>query len=176
MPWTRISSLFNLLRTLWLFTLSDIKTFVIPETAFGIFGALSGPAVITNPNPRLESIVARIAHTVNWTLLNTLLFTLGNQRLPDSIIEDSLNEPSRPLPAGRITSTQTRQLLMISILVVMIITIYLGGKEETLILIALTWVYNDLGGADENYLVRNMITGLAHPAYSAGATRVACGK
>ena len=64
---------------------------------------------------------------------------------------------------------------MVSIPTVVLITIYLGGKEETLILIALTWIYNDLGGADENYLIRNMINGFAHPAYSSGATRVACG-
>ena len=64
---------------------------------------------------------------------------------------------------------------MVSIPTVVVATFYLGGTEETLILIALTWIYNDLGGADENYLVRNMINGFAHPAYSAGATRVACG-
>lgn len=121
------------------------------------------------------STLARVVHTVTWTWLNTLLFTLANQRLPDSIVEDSLNKPSRPLPSGRITGTQTRRLLMISIPAVVVLTIYLGGTEETLILIALTWIYNDLGGADENYLVRNLINGFAHPAYSAGATRVACG-
>lgn len=64
---------------------------------------------------------------------------------------------------------------MVSIPTVVVATIYLGSTEETLVLIALTWIYNDLGGADENYLVRNMINGFAHPAYSAGATKVACG-
>ena len=175
MMWTWSSRISYFLRTLWLFTLSDIKTFVIPETAFGILSALSGPAVTTVPNPRLGPILARVAHTVTWTWLNTLLFTLANQRLPASIVEDKLNKPSRPLPAGRITSTQTRRLLMVSIPAVVLVTIFLGGQEETLILIALTWIYNDLGGADENYLVRNLINGFAHPAYSAGATKVACG-
>lgn len=161
-------------RTLWLFTASDIQTFVLPETTFGIAGALSGSAITTNSHPRFLSIISRVAHTVAWTWLNTLLFTLANQRLPQSVTEDRLNKPLRPIPAGHITGTQTRRLLMVSIPAVVLASIPLGATEETLVLIALTWIYNDLGGADENFLVRNLINGFAHPAYSAGATRVAC--
>lgn len=39
----------------------------------------------------------------------------------------------------------------------------------------LTWMYNDLGGADESYIVRNFINALGFVCYSSGATRVACG-
>ncbi len=47
--------------------------------------------------------------------------------------------------------------------------------EETLILLALTWMYNDLDGANENYIIRNLINGFAHAAYSSGSARVASG-
>ena len=40
-------------RTLWLFTASDHKTFVLPQAAFGILGALSGPLLTTDTNPKL---------------------------------------------------------------------------------------------------------------------------
>ena len=39
----------------------------------------------------------------------------------------------------------------------------------------LEYMYNDLGGADENFVVRNLINAAGFICYSAGATRVACG-
>ena len=161
------------LHTLWLFTLSDIKTFVIPETAFGLLSALSGPASTTNPRPDLFSILGRSGHVLLWTWLQTLIFTLANQRFPESVSEDSLNKPWRPLPAGRITVVQTRQLLLALIPIVLLINLYLGAIEESIILLGLNWMYNDLNGAEESYIIRNFINGFAFAAYSSGATRVA---
>ena len=39
----------------------------------------------------------------------------------------------------------------------------------------LVYMYNDLGGADESFVVRNLINAAGFVCYSAGATRVACG-
>lgn len=39
----------------------------------------------------------------------------------------------------------------------------------------LTWIYNDLGAADENFLVRHVNNALGFITFSAGATQVACG-
>ena len=36
-------------------------------------------------------------------------------------------------------------------------------------------MYNDLDGANENYIIRNLINGFAHAAYSSGSARVASG-
>ena len=36
-------------------------------------------------------------------------------------------------------------------------------------------MYNDLDGANENFIIRNLINGFAHAAYSSGAARVASG-
>lgn len=52
---------------------------------------------------------------------------------------------------------------------------YLGGLEETVAMMVLTWMYNDLGGADESYVVRNLINAFGFVCYSSGATLVACG-
>ena len=164
------------LETLWLFTLADIKTFIIPETAFGLFGMLSGSALTINPSPHLLSVLGRGGHVLLWIWLNTLIFVLANQGLPASVNEDSLNKPWRPLPAGRITVVQTRRLLLATIPTVLLITLYLGAMEETVILIGLTWMYNDLGGADESFLVRNLLNGAAFAAYGSGAIRVASGR
>ena len=47
--------------------------------------------------------------------------------------------------------------------------------EETVAMFVLTWMYNDLGGADESYIVRNFINALGFVCYSSGALRVASG-
>jgi len=163
------------LRTLWLFTVSDHKTFVYPQTLFGIFSALSGPILTTNDQPVLLTILSRIPSVLLWTWLNTLVFVLANQRLPDAVTEDALNKPWRPIPAGRMNMAHTRRLLLVAAPLSYGAIYYLGGKDETLLLFCLTWMYNDLGGSDEHYAIRNGIIAVAYALYSAGAMRVACG-
>ncbi|MCJ1243255.1 hypothetical protein MMC30_000452 [Trapelia coarctata] len=170
-----LSSTLYSLQTLYLFTLSDHSTFVTPQTAFGIFGALSGPVLTTNPSPDLFTIAGRLPQTLLWTWLNTLVFVLGNQRLPESAKEDSLNKPWRPLPAGRITTRQATHLLMASIPLTFVATYFLGGLEETVALFVFDWMYNDLGGSDESYIIRNLLIAAGYVCYSAGAMRVASG-
>ena len=139
-------SLGYFLYTLWLFTVSDHKTFVVPEALFGILGALSGPLLTDNPDPNICQIVFQVPKVFLWTWLNTFVFDLANQRHVESVEEDRLNKPFRPLAAGRITPTQTKQLLLVSIPVVLVVTyFYLGSYEETVLLFSLTWMYNYLG-------------------------------
>jgi 4-hydroxybenzoate polyprenyltransferase len=92
----------------------------------------------------------------------------------ESIEEDRLNKPFRPLAAGRITPTQTKHLLLISVPLVLAVTyFYLGSYEETVLLFSLTWMYNDLGGSDGHFVIRNLIIGVAYIFYGSGALRVA---
>ena len=163
------------LYTVWLFTCNDLKSIVYPETAFGIFSALSGPLLTTNDNPHLTTILARIPQVILWNWLNVLVFDVANQRLPDSILEDSVNKPWRALPSRRITPSAARRLLLFVIPVVIFASLYLGGAEETVLMMVLTWMYNDLKGADENYLVRNIINSAGFICYSSGTTIVAAG-
>ena len=46
---------------------------------------------------------------------------------------------------------------------------------ETVVMMVLTWMYNDLGGADEHFQVRNFINALGFMCYSSGSTVVAAG-
>ena len=50
-----------------------------------------------------------------------------------------------------------------------------GRAFESMAMMLLTWMYNDLGGADENYIVRNLINACGFVCYSSGATIVAAG-
>lgn len=163
------------LYTIHLVTLNDLKSIVVPETTFGIISALSGPLLTTNPSPSLEVVLSRIPHVTLWTYLNLLIFDLANQRLPASVLEDSINKPWRALPSHRLSLQQARQLLLLSIPCVFAATCILGGLEETVMMMVLTWMYNDLHGADEHYLVRNIINAAGFMCYSLGATKVAVG-
>ncbi len=163
------------LRTLWLTTCNDLKSIVIPETAFGIFSALSGPVLTTNQAPDLLAILKRLPLVTLWCWANVLIFDLANQRLTGSVLEDSINKPWRPLPSGRITALQAKRLLLAVLPVGFVLTLYIGGMEETVAMMALTWMYNDLGGADESYFVRNLINAFGFMCYSSGATLVASG-
>lgn len=162
-------------RTLWLFTVSDHKTFVLPQSAFGILGALSGPLLTADPKPKLSAVMLRIPHVLLWTWLNALIFALANQRLPDAVIEDKLNKPWRPLAASRMSTSQARRLLLCAIPLSLVgIFFCLGASEETVLLFCLTWMYNDLGGGEEHFVLRNLIIAAAYALYANGALRVAC--
>ena len=161
--------------TIWLVTRNDLKSIVFPETAFGICSALSGPMITSNNSPDVDSILKRIPLVLLWTWINVLIFDLANQRLPNSIIEDSINKPWRPIPSGRLSPCEARRLLLAVVPVATLVTFYTGGMEETIFMNTLEYMYNDLGGADENFVVRNLINAAGFICYSAGATRVACG-
>ncbi|PYH97895.1 hypothetical protein BO71DRAFT_406542 [Aspergillus ellipticus CBS 707.79] len=165
-------SLASLLKTIWLFTADDFKTFVLPETVFGICAALSGPLLTPNPTPHLVDVLARIPVVILWNWLNLLVFNLSNQRYPSSVAEDQINRPWRPLPAGRISIIQTRHLLLLAIPVVFGLTVYLGAWEETALLYIFNWVYNDIGGGDDGYILRNVLLALAFSQYHKGSLRV----
>ena len=103
-----------------------------------------------------------------------LIFDIANQRLPSSILEDSVNKPWRPIPSKRLSPDEARRLLLAILGPITLITYFLGGLEETVAMMVLTWMYNDLSGADEHYIVRNIINAAGFMCYSSGSTRVAC--
>jgi 4-hydroxybenzoate polyprenyltransferase len=96
--------------------------------------------------------------------------------LPDSILEDETNKPWRPIPAQRISSSQARRLLLFVIPVALLVSAFLGTLHECLFLVIMTWMYNDLGGADENFMIRNMLNALGITCYSSASVVLATGK
>lgn len=68
-----------------------------------------------------------------------------------------------------------RRALLVTIPVALIVSFFLRVWQETALLIALTWMYNDLAGGDESFVTRNVIISIAFALYNLGALRVACG-
>lgn len=166
-------SLTSVLYTLWLFPRSDIPTMIIPVTLLGTLTAASGQFGISASS---SEVWLRVPQTFTWVWLNVFLFSISNQRSEESILEDSINKPWRPLPAGKLDTSQARQLLLLGIpLVFGLCALCLGAAQETAFCLVLTWMYNDLGGADEHFLLRNLINGVAYFVYGFGALKVAAG-
>lgn len=104
-----------------------------------------------------------------------MVFNVSDQRLLSSLLEDTVNKPWRPLLACRLSLAQARRLLLSFIPTVTAVMLVLGGLEETIVMFILTWMYNDLYGADEHYAVRNLLNAASFINFSYGATRAAAG-
>ena len=147
-----------------------------PQAAFGVFSALSGSRLTTNATPTVTEIVVRLPQLLFWIWSNLLIHTISNQRLASSIVEDSINKPWRPLPTRRLEPAEARQLLLGTIPLVILTSFLLGGTggmQATITLQLFSYMYNDLGGANENFVVRNILNACGLTCFSVGAAIVA---
>ena len=129
----------------------------------------------TNHAPNKIAILRRLPHLALWTWTNLLVNCIANQRLPHSIPEDAANKPWRPIPPQRHTAPPPTRMLLLALPLALLGSVWGGAFAETAVLIILTYMYNDLGFADESYLLRNVINALAFVSYSSGTTHVASG-
>ncbi|KAI0148770.1 UbiA prenyltransferase family [Xylariaceae sp. FL1272] len=160
---------------IWAFTESNFDTFVIPNTAFGILGACAAPILIEGLQQQAsvyETIWRySLALVFNW--LNVLIFDLANQRFPESIKEDLINKPWRPIPTGKVTAEQTRRLMLGAIPIALLFNYALGVWRQGLFILVLTWLYNDLRGGDE--VVRDLIIAIAYGMFNSASLEIAIG-
>lgn len=155
-------------------TQSDLKTTLLPATAFAVTAVTSGQLLTTNSTLDFFTVISRLPQSILWIWMNLWIFNLANQRLPQSIIEDSINKPWRAIPSGQLSPQQARHLLLASVPMVYLVALYIGGRDESVILMVLTWMYNDLEAGDEYFLLRHVINALGFATFGAGASQVAC--
>jgi 4-hydroxybenzoate polyprenyltransferase len=172
----RSRSLFYHIHTIWLFSWSDLKTVVFPQTAFGCVALFArGAFGIPESDARFDWL-PRLPLVVLWIWINLLGEVVANQRLEGSIIEDSINKPWRPLPSKRVTPDEARSLLLWILLPLSYLAgVLLGGSDASVALMVFSYMYNDLGGANENWLLRNMLNACGLSSFSLGAAKVAWG-
>ena len=167
-----LSSLASNGYTLYLFTYSDLKTLLLPTVAFALLNApVLCVSFVATPGWYLKSIL----RTTTWTWLNLLLFCLHNQRLSPAISEDTINKPWRPLPAQRLSQRDATNVFLVAYPVTFTVSAFLGGFHESVLLMPLNYWYNDLRGADSNFLLRNVLNACGFVCYAAGALEVALG-
>ncbi|KAI1662062.1 hypothetical protein F4813DRAFT_396742 [Daldinia decipiens] len=158
---------------IWAFTESDFATFVIPNTVFGILGAVA-TSLSKGDQPSGFELLQRFSIVVAYNWSNVLSFDLANQRAPESVAEDCINKPWRPIPTNRITSDQTRRVMLVSIPLTLWFNYYLGVWEQGLVIHITTWLYNDLRGMDEAF-VREILISVGYGMFNSGSLQIALG-
>jgi len=153
-------SLFYHLKTLFLFTKSDIKTTVIPVS---IFAAAAAP---------LASF-ERLPHLIFWVWLHVLQFDVSNQYLDPA--EDAFNKPDRPIPSGRVTLRQTQLLRWALVPICMVLSACYSTPVvwSTVLLCLLTYTYNELHLHAGHWITRNLNNAFGFASFELGATFVA---
>ncbi|KAF2681133.1 hypothetical protein K458DRAFT_457743 [Lentithecium fluviatile CBS 122367] len=110
-----------------------------------------------------------------WVIIVALGFSISNQRQPASIQEDSLNKPWRPLPSRRITSSQASAILLITTIIGLLYSVFLGGLVPYLIQLVASYYYNDLGGAQGHHVIRDALNAIGMTSWLFGCIKVAGG-
>lgn len=162
------------LYAVFLFIYTDFKTILIPQTLIGILQASTGPLLTTETHPDIWAILRRTHMVLLWNGLNLLTFTITNQRLPQSIAEDSINKPWRPIASGLISPDEAQRLLLLLVPLTYAVSVaWTGAGPETLGLVALAWLYNDLEGGNESVILRHGLNGCGFALYTHASTMIA---
>ncbi len=162
------------LYSLWFLNLSDLKTIVGPSTTSSTVIALFAHRFHLPPSSPI-SIAGRVPLAVFWCWINLLPFAISNQCQPGAIREDLLNKPWRPLPSKRLSPSQARVWMSTLYPLAVCVSAFLGGLKQSLALICFGHCYNDRGGANVNFLVRNIINAAGFISFAFGATDVLLG-
>ncbi|KAF1921298.1 hypothetical protein BDU57DRAFT_510037 [Ampelomyces quisqualis] len=168
------------LYTVWLFPYSQLVDTILPCTTFAVCGCLSSRVLnlpaMAFPDSFTElfesEILWRTVSAILWIWLVMLQFTLHNQRRPESIIEDSLNKPWRPLPSGRISIKGVNFLLLVTYLAASVLSFQLGVMAHFIVFTALVIWYNDLGGSDRSGLFRNFLNASGYACLFSAPLRI----
>jgi len=146
------------LYTAMLFTWTDYKTIFFPITVF---------ACATAPVKSYSSLLKCCL----WVLVHQLLCNVSNQAR--SREEDKLNHPWRPLPSGRLSESEAVALRW----AVVAGCVTLSSMYDpdlvltTLGLVAVTFTYDELGGAG-NVIGKALCTAGGYISFELGATTI----
>ncbi|CAH0017380.1 unnamed protein product [Clonostachys rhizophaga] len=167
--------------TLFLFTKSDFKTMTIPQSIFAIAAVYAPPAVKcvrsfdSSTPPDLGYLLTHIPRMLFWLWLNCALHDIANQSLPDSVVEDAVNKPWRPIPSGRISRSQARSWLLAIIPLSLAVSLMFGALVPVTMLVVFVWMYNDLEGSSASIWMRNALNGTGLMSFGCGALTVLAG-
>lgn len=157
---------------LWDFTESDFFTFVVPNTAFGTLGALAAKALTDDAQPSVSRVLKRIPIVVLFNWSNVFIFDLANQRSPESVAEDRINKPWRPIPRGKISSEQCRRMMLVAVPLSLWLNDYLGVWPQGATIHLTTWLYNDMRGMDDPF-VREILISIGYAMFNGGSLQIA---
>ena len=164
--------------SMWLFTYTDMKTIIFPQSIFGTITAVSahivGQPVSLSSTP--ENITTRFLVALFWTWINLLPFDIQNQLDEAAIAEDRVNKPWRPLPSKRLTPSLARAWMNVLYCIALFSSAHIGGLRQCIALLGLGYWYNRAGGSDCSWIVRNAINAAGFISFASGAMECALGR
>ncbi|KAG2135255.1 UbiA prenyltransferase family [Suillus clintonianus] len=146
------------IKTLFLFTKSDVVAVLIPIT-------LASFAAARHPD------VTRIPDIIIWIWLHVLKHDIYNQMQDPE--EDKKNKPHRPLAAGRISAQNAADVRWLLVPICLILSAMHGSQALACSVCAevLSIWYNEFGG-DKTALSKSLLTAMAYTILDLGATVV----
>ena len=153
--------------------LQDLKSILLPSTAFGLLHGIA--LCLEKQNHPPSQILARTSLILLWVWTNLLPLDISNQILPTSIAEDALNKPWRNLPSQRLSRERARKWMLAFYMLAVITSSLLSTLPQCLSLILLGYWYNHLHGADANPFIRNLLSACGFGCFTSGAMQVAVG-
>jgi 4-hydroxybenzoate polyprenyltransferase len=160
------------LKSIWLFTYSDLKTIIAPKTIFGILNALAAPVYEIPSKDRLRPL--SIVLVTFWVWINLLPFVIDNQRRSECIQEDKKNKSWRPLPSNRMSQAEAKRVILILYPIAFTASVWLGGYRQSAALVVLGHWYNCRGGA-AGVFSKNFINACGFVCFASGAMEVSLG-
>ncbi|KAK7192546.1 UbiA prenyltransferase [Paraphaeosphaeria sporulosa] len=151
--------------TIWLCTLSDLKTITIPASIYGLIGAFSGAPLLSDSLPPRFAI-SRVPHVLFWTW-STL--AINNQSSESAVLKDALKKPWRPMPSRRTSVMAANTLMMAMYGSNMFMSFILGTHRHALSMLLLGICYNRLGEADFSCVEKNFINAVGYISFITGA-------
>lgn len=151
--------------TIWLFTRSDLKNIVIPQTIFGILGGLAR-ANLTQEHQTFAQAFQRMPLVALWVWIILCPFNIDNQRREESVREDKINRPWRPLPSGRVDPEKALRLQLVFHCLALLYSFNVGGVYQWVAGIILGWLYNGFGLADWSCIGKNTVNALGYVTFA----------
>ncbi|KAI0108736.1 UbiA prenyltransferase family-domain-containing protein [Hypoxylon sp. NC0597] len=161
-------------KTIFLFTKSDLKTVLFPQSAFALSIAFSENRFAESFFGPLDTHKAalRLVYMITWICLHLVVANISNQRSPESIAEDTINRPWRPLVAGRLTTAEAQSLLRIIVILCIAISFLLDAWIPSVTLMTMVWLYNDLEANSAGPWQRGGLNAAGMTCFSWGAVTV----
>lgn len=165
------------IKTLYLFTKSDIKTTILPDVRSSLI--LLPPSLISRQLCIAISLTRQTSHvhilnTVLWIWILLLAFCVSNQASIQSVVEDTINKPWRPIPSSRVTIDQARTLRWILVIINLIFSTYHGNLKAAAIFLSADFAYNDLG-LSAWWFTKSLLNAVGYASFQYGAVIVASG-
>ena len=174
-PKIDIYQLSKFVYSIWLFTLTDIKTIIALSVCFGLLNMYAGNSFGLKAEPTFLECLQQVPLMLFWVWVNLLPMCIDNQRQPPAIEEDILNKPWRTLPSKRMTPKWAEIIMHIFHGVAIFTSTRIGGLRQCLGLVCLGFWYNRGNGAGSGFIIRNLINGGGYISFLSGAIEVGYG-